>query len=146
MSYATPEDYIAYFTERDATGVSAPRGRGVPDGQRITRHLESASNRIDAYIGQRYVLPLRDVPPALRDYCCDIARYLMTGTERPCTDEVRERYGDAIGWLKLVAAGKVGIGSNPESGTVAETGGATTTFFSGGTDLWSRERTGGGCY
>ncbi|ECI3497709.1 DUF1320 domain-containing protein, partial [Salmonella enterica subsp. salamae] len=53
---------------------------------------------------------------------------------------------EATGWLRLVAAGKVGIGSNPENGTVTETGGATTTFYSGGTDLWSRERTGGGCY
>lgn len=102
MTYATVDDYIAYFTERDAAGVSAPRGHGEPDTLRIARHLQSASDRIDSYISARYSLPLTDVPGALRDYCCDIARFLLTGNERTTTDEMRIRYDDAIAWLKRV--------------------------------------------
>jgi Mu-like prophage protein gp36 len=146
MSYATPEDYIAYFTVRDAATVSAPRGRADPDEERIAYHLQSASNRIDSYIGARYRLPLADVPDALRDYCCDIARFLLTGTEHRCSEEIRIRYDDAISWLKLVAAGKTGIGSNPENGSVVEPSSPDVTFYAGGEDLWSRRRTGGGCY
>lgn len=146
MSYATPDDYISYFTERDAAGVSASRGRGEPDETRIARQLEAASGRIDAYIGARYRLPLKDVPDALRDYCCDIARYLLTGTEHPCTELIRLRYEDAISWLKLVAAGKASIGSNPENGSTIEPSAPTLSFWSGSEDLWSRRNTGGGCY
>ena len=146
MSYATPENYKAYFTLRDAVGVTAPRGRGEPDDERIAYHLKGASNRIDSYIGARYLLPLTDVPDALRDYCCDIARYLLTGTERPCTEEIRLRYEDAMSWLKMVANGKISIGSNTENGSSVETSSPGVAFYSGGEDLWSRNRTGGGCY
>lgn len=146
MSYATPDNYIAYFGERDATGASAQRGKAVPDRDRLTYHLEGASARIDAYIGARYRLPLADVPQALRDYCCDIARYLLTGTERTCTEEIRLRYEDAIAWLKLVATGKAGIGTNPENGASVEGSAPDVFFYSGGEDLWSRRNTNGGCY
>lgn len=146
MSYATPEDYIAYFTERDATGSTAQRGKAEPDTDRIARHLRGASGRIDAYIGARYRLPLNDVPDALRDYCCDIARYLLTGTEHQCAEEIRLRYEDAIAWLKLVATGKAGIGTNPENGASIEGSAPDVYFYSGGEDLWSRRNTRGGCY
>ncbi|KAF1366538.1 gp436 family protein [Yokenella regensburgei] len=146
MSYATPEDYKAYFTERDAVSVSAPWASAEADDERIARHLRGASGRIDAYISARYRLPLRQVPDALRDYCCDIARYLMTGNEHTCNEVIRLRYEDAIAWLKLVASHKVSIGSNPENGGGIDAATPTVEFYSGGDDLWSRNRTGGGAY
>lgn len=146
MVYATPEDYISFFTVRDAATVTAPRGRADPDEARIERHLQSASRRMDSYIGARYVLPLTDVPEALRDYCCDIARFLMTGTEHRCTDEIRIRYDDAISWLKRVADGKVSIGTSTQSGATVAVSSPDVEFYSDGQDLWSRRRTGGGCY
>jgi len=146
MSYATPEDYKTYFTERDAVSVSAPWNSDEADDERLARHLRSASGRIDAYIGARYRLPLRQVPDALRDYCCDIARYLLTGNEHTCNEVIRMRYEDAINWLKLVASGKAGIGSNPENGGTVDASTPTVEFYSGGDDLWSRNRTGGGAY
>ncbi|MGK0600078.1 gp436 family protein [Yokenella regensburgei] len=146
MSYATPEDYKAYFTERDAKSVSAPWGSDEADDKRIARHLRGASGRIDAYISARYRLPLRQVPDALRDYCCDIARYLMTGNEHTCNEVIRLRYEDAIAWLRLVAGHKVSIGSNPENGGSIDAATPTVEFYSGGDDLWSRSRTGGGAY
>lgn len=146
MSYSTPENYIAYFTRRDATGVTAGRGEATPDEDRIAYHLQAASDRIDSYISARYRLPLTDIPCALRDYCCDIARYLLTGTERKCTDEIRLRYEDAMDWLKLVASGKVGIGTNAENGGTVDSSAPDVAFYSGGEDVWSRNRTGGGCY
>lgn len=146
MSYATPEDYKAYFTERDAVSVSAPWASAEADDERIARHLRGASGRIDAYISARYRLPLRQVPDAMRDYCCDIARYLMTGNEHTCNEVIRLRYEDAIAWLKLVAAYKVSIGSNPENGGSIDAATPTVEFYSGGDDLWSRNRTGGGAY
>lgn len=146
MSYATPEDYKAWFTERDAVSVSAPWHSDKADDKRIAYHLRAASGRIDAYIGARYRLPLRQVPDALRDYCCDIARYLLTGNEHTCNEVIRLRYEDAISWLKLVASGKVGIGANPENGGTIDASEPGVTFYSGGEDLWSRNRTGGGAY
>ncbi|WP_158780711.1 gp436 family protein [Pantoea sp. BAV 3049] len=146
MSYATPDNYKAYFTSRDAVSVTAARGKAEADDDRIAYHLNSASNRIDAWIGARYTLPLRDIPDALRDYCCDIARYLLTGTERTCTEEIRLRYEDAMSWLKQVANGKVSIGSNPENGGSVDSSSPDVAFYSGGEDLWSRDRTQGGCY
>ncbi|MGX5053120.1 gp436 family protein [Enterobacter asburiae] len=146
MTYATPEDYIACFTERDATGVSAGYDMDTPDDARIARHLQSASDRIDSYLGARYTLPLVDVPGALRDYCCDIARYLLTGNEHQCTEEIRLRYEDAVSWLKRVADGKITLGSAARDGQTVEPSSPDVVFYSGGEDLWGRNRTGGGCY
>lgn len=153
MVYATVEDYIAYFTERDAVSVSARQGSGEVVEARIAWHLKAASGRIDAYIGARYALPLTTVPDCLRGYCCDIARYLLTGNERQVNDTIRLRYEDALDWLKLVATGKVGIGSDVGSGTVVDSAPPGVEFGSDGVDfgerggdIWSRRHTGGGAY
>ncbi|MFN1149943.1 gp436 family protein [Serratia liquefaciens] len=153
MVYATVEDYIAYFTERDAVSVSARQGSGEVVETRIAYHLKSASGRIDAYIGARYALPLATVPDCLRGYCCDIARYLLTGSEHQVNETIRLRYEDALDWLKLVGTGKVGIGSDVDSGAVVDTAPPGVAFGSDGAafgdqggDIWSRRRTGGGAY
>ena len=45
-----------------------------------------------------------EVPKNLKIYICDIARYLLWKTK--ASDEVRQRYEDAISFLKRVSDGK----------------------------------------
>ncbi|WP_176227929.1 hypothetical protein [Cedecea sp. NFIX57] len=45
-----------------------------------------------------------------------------------------------------MAAGKVSLGSMPDGGKTVEPSSPDVVFYSGGEDLWSRNRTGGGCY
>jgi phage gp36-like protein len=64
-------------------------------------------------LSTRYTLPLSPVPDVLEKLACDIARYqLLENTEK---EIVKERYDNAIRFLKDVAAGKVTLGVDRRS-------------------------------
>lgn len=67
-----------------------------------------AAAEIDDYIGARYDLPLSPTPESLGRVSCDIARYRLY-TEQP-TEEVRQRYEDAVDWLRSVSKGLISLG------------------------------------
>jgi phage gp36-like protein len=63
--------------------------------------LERASATIDSYLAGRYPVPWTDTPGILTGKCCDIARYELTGAETQNTEEIRQRYEDAIRYLSV---------------------------------------------
>ena len=66
--------------------------------------MDDASQIADGYICAYYTVPLEGAPQNLKIYVCDIARYLLWKSR--ASEEVRQRYEDAISYLKLVASGK----------------------------------------
>lgn len=78
--------------------------RGLIVGQSVETALQDASDIADGYLAVRYSVPLSAPPANLKIYICDIARYLLWKSR--ASDEVRQRYEDAIAFLKLVAIGK----------------------------------------
>ena len=66
----------------------------------INEALQDAAEEINGYIGGRYPLPLPNVPSNLNRMACDIARYRLY-YQQP-TEEVRNRYKDAIKFLERV--------------------------------------------
>ncbi len=124
MSYATAEELIAAVPD-GATLVAQLTGTEEPDTDTIDRALADASAEIDSYLASRYPLPLETVPSVLRQKAVDIAVYRMM-TLRPmgAIDDARERYKDAISWLKLLAEGKVSLGvPSNEPGAEADSSG-----------------------
>lgn len=132
MVYATLSDLVAQFGDREVIALTDRNGDGVADAPVYGMALQRASNTIDAYLSARYPLPLTVVPDQLVDICCDIARYKLCGAEVTETDEVRNRYKDAVKTLEQIRDGKIDIGltvagaAPAESASVRVSGGGRT--------------------
>jgi phage gp36-like protein len=97
--YATETDLVARFgAELEQLKRMLPSSTAVQDA------IQDATEEINGHIGGRYALPLPNVPSNLKRMACDIARYRLY-FQQP-TEEVRQRYEDAIAFLKRVADNK----------------------------------------
>lgn len=105
MPYATQSDIVELYGEH-ALVVADRDGDGEPDVAAIARALSAASDEIDSHIGVRYGLPLAAVPGMLRQLAVDIACYRLAQTADVLTEELRQRYEDAVALLRRIAEGK----------------------------------------
>ena len=132
MPYATLQNLIDQFDEREVIALADRDGDGVADAAVVDYALQRASNTIDAYLAARYPLPLTAVPEQLVDICCDITRYRLCGAGVTETEEVRNRYKDALTMLGQIRDGKLDIGLSvagvapAESASVRIAGGGRT--------------------
>lgn len=126
MAYITLDDLTRRFGESEILAL-ADDGTGSIDQEEIDRAIEDAGGEIDGYVaGGGYTVPLDPVPKIVASYACDIARYRLYHSA--ATDQVRQRYEDAIKFLRMVAKGEVLLGIGSEDG--GETAG-TVEFESG---------------
>lgn len=106
--YATEPDLIARFgAEIEQLKRMLPSVTAVDDA------IQDATEEINGHIGGRYSLPLPNVPSNLKRMACDIARYRLY-FQQP-TEEIRQRYEDAIAFLKRVADNKAHLQIQAES-------------------------------
>lgn len=110
MSYATKANMLARFGEPEVIALTDRANLGVVDDTVLAGALAEADAEIDPYLAPRHVLPLASVPKILTGFACDIARYRLCGAGVTETDEIRNRYKDAIRFLEQAAAGKIGLG------------------------------------
>jgi phage gp36-like protein len=113
MTYAAVSDLQARFGERELVLFSndAPTATTI-NMAIVDQVLADVDATIDGYLTDRYVLPLSAVPAALVPIACDLARYLLAtrnGNNKP-TDSMKDRYDNAVRWLRDVANGKFGLG------------------------------------
>ena len=112
MGYATLQDMLDRFGETELAQLSDRTGTGTAIDQMVVdAKLADADGEIDAYLAQRYTLPLASVPPVLKRIATDLARYHLYDDR--ATEQVTKRYTDAIAFLKDVAKGLAGIGVDP---------------------------------
>lgn len=107
MTYATVEKLILMFGREELVELTdrADPPAGRVDQAVAVQALQSASNKIDGYVGAKYPLPLAEIPALLVDLCCDIARFNLF--DRKASEEVRDRYNDAIKTLEGIAKGLI---------------------------------------
>ena len=146
MGYATYEDMVKSFGEREVRLISDRDNTGMSDPLVIEDGLRTADGEIDSFIAGRYSLPLRETPRVLVGIACDIARYRLTGTERTESAVILERYKMAIRYLEKVAAGTVTLGSGVNTGTAVESGEDAVQFCVGAPRQFTRRSTNGGAY
>ncbi|MBS7703313.1 gp436 family protein [Chelatococcus asaccharovorans] len=117
MPYALSADIDALYGE-DLLKVIADRDRsGTVDQPSVDRALQEATGEIDAYISQRYAVPVSPVPTVLRRVCVDMAVYYLAGeTGATITLEISRRYERALSFLKDVAKGTATLGSTEGEG------------------------------
>lgn len=143
MPYATPEQFVKTFSEREAISLTDEERTGQVNTDKLTFALTRASQLIDGYLVGRYAVPWLDSAGVLIGYCCDIARYQLTTDYRQLDDEIRMRYSDAISFLEKVASGKVNLGKD-SNGKVIQS--SSRVRLSSGSRQFGRESTRGGAF
>ncbi|MDA8254180.1 MAG: DUF1320 family protein [Betaproteobacteria bacterium] len=128
MTYATQADLESRYGAEEVLQLADRDGDGVIDAGVIDQALRDADAEIDGYLGSRYQLPLATAPQIINVYACDIARYRLYASA--ATEEVRNRYQDALKFLRLAAEGKVMIG--PSANGAAPLSAGSAEMQSGG--------------
>lgn len=143
MSYATPADMIAAFSEAEIIELS---NLDYPDAIAINnpvvaRAIEDAQAQLDSYLETRYRTPLAVVPAVIRNYTCDVARYILD-KDKP-REEVTRRRDLVFYYLKDLAANKASLpgiqeGTNGSVGSGA-TGVGDVVLFQTPGRTWTNE-------
>lgn len=113
MSYATPQDLINRYPNRDLVQLTnEDPAADTINAAALQQALDDASAEIDTYLGARFTLPLSDPPQVLNRLAADLAMYRLQAL-RPLHDltDARRRYDDAIAMLTRVAAGELTLGN-----------------------------------
>lgn len=121
MGYATQEDLVARFGEVELIQLSDKVGLGQIDASVVDAKLADADGEIDPYLRGRYVLPLATVPQPLQRVACDIARYHLYADG--ATEQVAQRYKDALAFLLRVSKGELQLGLDPAEQAAPSSGG-----------------------
>ncbi|SLN47707.1 hypothetical protein PSA7680_02451 [Pseudoruegeria aquimaris] len=138
MAYATSQDMIDRFSEQQLVEVTDPEILTIKVAA-LDRALEDASDEIDGYLEGRYRLPLQSPPRSLRILACNIAMYrLLSLRQIDVMEDQRQRYEDAIKYLRAVANGDINLGLNQAGQTVDPAGGPT--LVAGPERTFSRDR------
>jgi phage gp36-like protein len=125
VGYATLADLIARFGEQELVQLTNRDNPG--DGLVVTEvadeALADAESEVNSYLASRYALPLVEVPRVLVRVTCDVARYGLYGSVS-ADDTVKERYQDAIKFLRDVSTGKATLGiAAPQEAAPVQSGG-----------------------
>jgi phage gp36-like protein len=109
MAYAVQADLSPRrLTNSELIQLTDDTNSGAVNAQIVTDCLTEASATIDSYCRQRYQIPLQQ-SDQVKGLCLDITEYLLFSRRRKMPDTVKQRYQDAINFLKDVGAGKAGL-------------------------------------
>lgn len=107
MTYAVQQDLVDRFGETELAQLTDRSTGAFVDVAVLNRALADADAEIDSYLASRYQLPLSSAPVALVRVAADIARYRLFDDR--VTEAVRDRYQEAVAYLKQIAIGNVVI-------------------------------------
>lgn len=135
MTYATQQDLVDRFGSDELIQLTDRANTGTIDSTVVSRALTDADAEINGYLATQYTLPLSSVPAVLVRLACDIARYQLSADR--VTDSVRDRYKDAVAFLKSLSKGEAQLGvATGEAAKPTESGVA----FTGPNRVFNREK------
>lgn len=103
--YASQTDITALYGDA-ALYVAERPSDGLVDDAAVTAALASASREIDTFLATRYDLPLPIQPPELVQPAVDIALYRLASTRQLLSEDMKERFKDALAMLKRLSRGE----------------------------------------
>ena len=110
--YATVEDLVSLFGEREVITLSTKKKGNAIDREALETAIGYASSEVDSYLASRYAVPLADpVPPVVMMVTADIVRYRLTSGDVSEKDPIITRYKSTVAWLKDVASGRRSLNS-----------------------------------
>lgn len=135
MPYCTQDDLLKLVPELELAQITAETG-DVPDVAVVSDMIAQASAEIDSFLAVRYQLPLTETPARVKALAVDMALYHLYSRRSVAPVVRRQKYEDAMAFLKLVGAGKaeiIGADGLEVSGDVQE-----VTEITSGTRVFSR--------
>ena len=105
MAYCTQSDLLTLIPLKELAELTADSG-DTPDSQVVAEAIQRADAEIDAYLGIRYALPLTPVPDQVKGLSMDVALYHLFSRRSVAPAVRRQKYEEALSFLKLVAAGE----------------------------------------
>lgn len=115
MTYASQADMVARFGEGEVIALTDRANAGVIDAAVLAAALVQADAEINPYLQPKYLLPLQVVPTAIVGLACDIARYRLCSAAVTVTQDIRDRYKDAVKFLDAVSRGHISLGIDASS-------------------------------
>ncbi|WP_434777689.1 gp436 family protein [Neisseria sp. Ec49-e6-T10] len=111
--YATVKDMLDRFGLKEVISLTDREYEAEVNEAVALNALEDATAEIDSYL-VKFTKPFDSVPRVIEMYCCDIARYRLTGTDVLEDSVIAQRYAKAIDFLEKVASGKLSLGGLPD--------------------------------
>lgn len=133
MSYATLADLQQAIDTAVLIDLTDDDGTGTVDTTRVDHALAAADVEIDAYLGDRYPLPLATVPAIVTKVAVDLSVCNLYARRSGPPEHWQRRYDNAIRLLDRVRRGELSLGvADPQpSGSSDEAAvTSTTTVFS----------------
>lgn len=106
MAYCSQSDLLQMISQEELAELTTEAGE-VPDSQMAAQAIAKAEDEINAYVGVRYQVPLVPVPAKIRGLAADLALYGLYSRRSVAPAVRRQRYEDALAFLKQLAAGQV---------------------------------------
>jgi phage gp36-like protein len=117
MAYSTLEDILEQVSQEELVRLTDDSGSGTVDEAVVARAIADADSELDAYLGERYSLPLTPVPPLARKLSVDIALYNLYSRRLAPPEARQRRYEEARGLLREAARGEVRLSSAEDAQT-----------------------------
>jgi phage gp36-like protein len=105
MAYCTQDDLLKMISRIELAQLTCEAG-DEPDTQVVAWAAAQAGGEIDSYLGERYQLPLSEVPPQVQALAVDMALYHLFTRRGVVPQARRQKYAAALDFLKEVAAGR----------------------------------------
>ncbi|EAU2361470.1 DUF1320 domain-containing protein [Salmonella enterica subsp. enterica] len=115
MMYAGAQDMRDRYNNLDELLIQP--GTDDLNEKKLTQALNDAGALADSYLSAKYTLPLAVVPQVLVQHCCAIAFYYLC--DQQASEQARDRYREALTWLREVKSGGIPIGVD-EAGSAPE--------------------------
>jgi phage gp36-like protein len=140
MAYCDLNDLLKMMPLAELAELTAESGY-EPDETVVAEAVAKAEAEIDSYLGTRYAVPLSPVPAIVKSVAADLAFYHLYSRRSVAPSVRRQKYVDAVAFLKEVAAGRALIesaGGEPPAARrdVAEVESGTRLFTRGTQGDW----------
>ena len=125
MAYCSKTDLVERYGQIELAQLTDESAAANADDAEIVKACDEATSLIDAYLFERYLIPLSPVPTVVRKWACDIARKYLWKDRAEAESAVERAYQEAVAHLKDIARGIVslpdatGAGPLPSSSALA---------------------------
>lgn len=108
MAYCDQDDILKLIPEQDLAELTTESGE-TPDDEVVADCIAAADGEIDSYLGVKYSVPLATVPDRVKWLSADMAIYHLYSRRGVAPEVRRQKYLDAVTFLKDVVAGTAKI-------------------------------------
>lgn len=121
MAYCTQSDLEEQISADELEQLTDDTGDGAVDATVIARAIADADAEIDAYLFDRYAVPLSTVPAVIRKLSVDMAIYHLCSRRPVGMPDIRkERYERAMVVLRDIAKGLISVGASTPSPSTSD--------------------------